>query len=41
MIALADECLRDYDENGWIGSSWLDPDDVAFSGGARAGRAAE
>jgi 4-hydroxyphenylacetate 3-monooxygenase len=32
MIALADQCLADYDENGWRDSAWLDPDDVAYPG---------
>ena len=32
MIALADQCLSDYDENGWCGDTWLDPDDVAYPG---------
>ena len=32
MIALADQCLADYDENGWTGDTWLDPDDVAYPG---------
>jgi 4-hydroxyphenylacetate 3-monooxygenase len=29
MIALADRCLADYDENGWRDPAWLNPDDVA------------
>jgi 4-hydroxyphenylacetate 3-monooxygenase len=38
MIALADRCLADYDENGWTDAAWLNPDDVAYPGlpGARA-----
>src|ERR1700745_3290566 len=32
MIALADQCLSDYDENGWRDPAWLDPDDVAYPG---------
>ena len=40
MVALADACLADYDENGWKGDTWIDPDDVSnFS--ARPARAAE
>ena len=31
MIALADQCMSEYDENGWTGDTWLDPDDVAVS----------
>ena len=41
MIALADECLADYDENGWRNPAWLDPDDAASSAGADTPRAAE
>jgi 4-hydroxyphenylacetate 3-monooxygenase len=41
MIALADQCLAEYDENGRVGSTWLDPDDVAYSGGVGVKRAAE
>src|ERR1700716_3067847 len=41
MIALADECLSDYDENGWRNPAWLNPDDVAFPGFAGIKRAAE
>ena len=32
MIALADQCLSEYDENGWRGSTWIDPGDVAYGG---------
>jgi 4-hydroxyphenylacetate 3-monooxygenase len=41
MIALAEQCLSEYDENGWVGSTWLDPDDVAYPGLPGAKRAAE
>jgi 4-hydroxyphenylacetate 3-monooxygenase len=41
MIALAEQCLSDYDENGWRDPAWLDPDDVAYAGVAAATRAAE
>ena len=41
MIALAERCLADYDEDGWCGADWLNPDDVAHSGAAGAKRAAE
>jgi 4-hydroxyphenylacetate 3-monooxygenase len=41
MIGLADQCLAEYDENGWVGSTWLDPDDVAYTGGIGIKRAAE
>jgi 4-hydroxyphenylacetate 3-monooxygenase len=30
MIALAEQCMADYDDNGWTGDTWLDPDDVAY-----------
>jgi 4-hydroxyphenylacetate 3-monooxygenase len=41
MIALADQCLSDYDENGWRDGPWLDPDDVAYPGLPGVRRAAE
>jgi 4-hydroxyphenylacetate 3-monooxygenase len=41
MIGLAEQCLAEYDENGWVGGSWLDPDDVAYTGGVGVTRAAE
>jgi 4-hydroxyphenylacetate 3-monooxygenase len=41
MIGLADQCLADYDENGWRGNTWLDPDDVAYPGVPGIRRAAE
>jgi 4-hydroxyphenylacetate 3-monooxygenase len=28
MIALADRCLADYDENGWVGDTWINPDSL-------------
>jgi hypothetical protein len=27
--------MADYDENGWIGDTWIDPDDLAFGGSVR------
>jgi 4-hydroxyphenylacetate 3-monooxygenase len=39
MMALADQCMADYDENGWTGDTWVDAD-VAYHGSAM-GRAAE
>jgi 4-hydroxyphenylacetate 3-monooxygenase len=30
MMALADECMTDYDENGWTDKTWLNPDDVSY-----------
>src|SRR5258707_1396910 len=41
MIALAEQCLADYDENGWRDAAWLDPDHVAHPGLAGVKRAAE
>src|SRR5215467_5893480 len=41
MIALAEQCLSDYDENGWRDAAWLDSDDVAYPGLAGVKRAAE
>ena len=29
MIALAEQCMADYDEDGWTGDTWIDPDDIA------------
>ena len=41
MLALADQCLAEYDEQGWTGDTWLDPDDVAYAGVSKRSRAAE
>jgi len=41
MIGLAEQCLAEYDENGWTGDTWLDPDDVAYPGVGGVKRAAE
>jgi 4-hydroxyphenylacetate 3-monooxygenase len=32
MMALAEQCMADYDENGWVGDTWVDPDDVSYGG---------
>ena len=32
MEALVDQCMADYDENGWRGATWLNPDDAAEDG---------
>jgi 4-hydroxyphenylacetate 3-monooxygenase len=40
MIALAESCMADYDENGWTGPTWVNPDDVTRLPAGRA-RAAE
>ena len=37
MIALAETCMADYDENGWTGSTWLNPDDASGPATGRAG----
>ncbi len=41
MVALAEQCLADYDENGWRDAAWLDPDDVSYPALAGVKRAAE
>jgi len=41
MTALADQCMSEYDENGWTDPAWLDPDDVAYPGLPEKARAAE
>ena len=33
--------MADYDENGWRDDTWLNPDDVAYSGPPGTARAAE
>ncbi len=38
MIALAERCMADYDENGWRDPTWLDPDDVAYRGPGHSAR---
>jgi 4-hydroxyphenylacetate 3-monooxygenase len=40
MVALAEACMADYDENGWTGTTWVNPDDVSRLPTGRA-RAAE
>ncbi|HEX2654643.1 MAG TPA: 4-hydroxyphenylacetate 3-hydroxylase N-terminal domain-containing protein [Xanthobacteraceae bacterium] len=32
MIGLAEQCMSDYDEDGWTGDTWLNPGDVAYPG---------
>jgi 4-hydroxyphenylacetate 3-monooxygenase len=41
MVALADQCLADYDEKGWTGDTWINPDDVAYPGLPGTAKAAE
>lgn len=31
MVGLAEECMADYDENGWRNPAWIDPADVAYA----------
>jgi 4-hydroxyphenylacetate 3-monooxygenase len=33
MIALAEQCMADYDEDGWTSDTWIDPDDIALEPG--------
>ncbi len=28
MTALVDQCMADYDENGWTGDTWIDTDEA-------------
>jgi 4-hydroxyphenylacetate 3-monooxygenase len=41
MIALAEACMADYDENGWTDRSWLNPGDVANKRGGPPTRSAK
>jgi 4-hydroxyphenylacetate 3-monooxygenase len=36
MVALAEDCMSDYDENGWIGDTWVNPGAASALPGARA-----
>ena len=38
MTALAEQCMSEYDENGWTDPAWLNPDDVAYPGLPRSAR---
>jgi hypothetical protein len=40
MIALAEDCMADYDEYGWKDPTWLNPNDVS-NFASHATRAAE
>ncbi|MBM3529204.1 MAG: Pyoverdin chromophore biosynthetic protein pvcC [Alphaproteobacteria bacterium] len=33
MVALAEQCMADYDEAGWTGDTWLNPGDIAYRPG--------
>jgi 4-hydroxyphenylacetate 3-monooxygenase len=41
MVALAEQCMGDYDEDGWTDPAWIDPDDIGISYPRRPARAAE
>ena len=41
MIALAEQCMADYDENGWTGDTWLNPGRRGLPVRGRPARAAE
>ncbi len=41
MIGLADQCMSEYDEHGWVGDTWINPDDVAYAGVGKRPRPAE
>jgi len=41
MVALAERCMADYDENGWRDATWLNPDDAVEPHSSAAARAAE
>lgn len=36
MVALAEDCMADYDENGWTGDVWVDPGEASRLPGTRA-----
>jgi 4-hydroxyphenylacetate 3-monooxygenase len=41
MAALAEQCMSEYDIDGWTDPAWLNPDDVAYPGLPEEARAAE
>ena len=41
MVALAEQCLADYDEHGWKDKAWVNPGDVSWLGRHAGARAAE
>ena len=41
MTALAEQCMAEYDVDGWTDPAWLNPDDVAYPGLPEKPRAAE
>jgi 4-hydroxyphenylacetate 3-monooxygenase len=41
MMALAEQCMAEYDENGWTDPAWLNSDDVAYTDREDAAHAAE
>ena len=38
MIALAEQCMADYDEDGWTGETWLDPERLRARAALRSAR---
>lgn len=36
MVALAEQCMSEYDENGWTSDDYYAPDDVAYSSAAKS-----
>jgi len=36
MISLAEQCMADYDEEGWTADTWIDPDDIGNKSGSPA-----
>jgi 4-hydroxyphenylacetate 3-monooxygenase len=41
MTGLAEQCMSEYDVDGWTDPAWLNPDDVAYPGLPEEARAAE
>jgi 4-hydroxyphenylacetate 3-monooxygenase len=41
MMALAEQCMAEYDENGWTDPAWINSDDVAYAGREDTAHAAE
>lgn len=38
MVALAESCMADYDENGWLDDTWIDPEDISGIGYTAKGK---
>ena len=41
MTGLAEQCMSEYDVDGWTDPAWLNPDDVAYPGLPEEAKAAE